>query len=103
MKPNATPPIEPPKEHNFPCPECHSGMMRLKYLTYFTWLNDELITVPNFPAWVCDMCGKREYDTRAISWLNTMLSPATGNRPSLLRKNRPQRLTGASPEPNELH
>lgn len=59
------------------CPECVSGLMHLRYLTYFTWLNDELITVPNFPAWVCDLCGRREYDSRAITWLNALLSPET--------------------------
>ena len=52
------------------CPECRSGVMRLRYITYFTWLNQELITVPNFPAWVCDMCGRRDYDSRAVNWLN---------------------------------
>jgi YgiT-type zinc finger domain-containing protein len=62
------------------CPECISGIMRLRYLTYFTWLNDELITVPNFPAWVCDVCGRREYDHRAVSWLNTLLNPEAGSR-----------------------
>ena len=51
-----------------------AGMRRLQYLTYFTWFRDQLITVPNFPAWVCDICGRREYDLRAISWLNTLLT-----------------------------
>ena len=53
----------------FPCTECAAGVMHLQHITYFTWLGEELITVPNFPAWVCDMCGRREYDERAISWL----------------------------------
>ena len=52
--------------------------MHLRYLTYFTWLDEELVTVPNFPAWVCDVCGQREYDQRAISWLTAMLNPETG-------------------------
>lgn len=72
------------------CPECHTGILHLQYLTYFTWLNDELITVPNFPAWVCDVCGKREYDTHAISWLNMLLSPTTGSKPGPRRKNLPR-------------
>lgn len=63
-----------------PCPECQRGIVRLHYLTYFTWLNEELITVPNFPAWVCDMCGRRDYDPHAIKWLNTLLNPGTGRR-----------------------
>lgn len=62
------------------CSECQTGILHLQYLTYFTWLNEELITVPNFPAWVCDVCGRREYDYRAITWLNTLLSPDAGRR-----------------------
>ena len=53
-------------------------MMRLRFITYFTWLDEELVTVPNFPAWVCDVCGKREYDERAVNWLTTLLSPNAG-------------------------
>lgn len=60
------------------CNECQAGMMQVHYITYFTWLNEELITVPNFPAWVCDVCGRREYDERAISWLTLLLSPSAG-------------------------
>jgi YgiT-type zinc finger domain-containing protein len=68
------------------CLECKAGVMRLQYITYFTWLDQELITVPNFPAWICDMCGRREYDSRAINWLNTLLNPATGRKPSIRRR-----------------
>jgi len=66
---------------SYPCPECQAGVVRLKHITYFTWLNDELITVPNFPAWVCDLCGKREYDQRAIAWLTMLLNPNAGSSP----------------------
>lgn len=68
------------------CPECQTGKVYLQYLTYFTWLNDELVTVPNFPAWVCDVCGRREYDGRAVLWLNTLLSPETGRRKPARRR-----------------
>jgi YgiT-type zinc finger domain-containing protein len=61
------------------CSECQSGAMHLEHITYFTWLNEELITVPNFPAWICDLCGRREYDARAVAWLNMLLSPDTGS------------------------
>lgn len=62
----------------YPCRECHAGMMQPRYLTYFTWLGSELITVPHFPAWICDVCGKREYDEKAIQWLNMLLDPNAG-------------------------
>lgn len=53
--------------------------MHLHYVTYFTWLGDELITVSNFPAWVCDVCGRREYDTHAMNQLNLLLNPNAGH------------------------
>lgn len=62
------------------CLECQTGVLRFQHLTYFTWLNRELITVPNFPAWVCDVCGRRQYDARAITWLNTILDPKAGEK-----------------------
>ncbi|MBN1146253.1 MAG: YgiT-type zinc finger protein [Anaerolineales bacterium] len=78
------------------CTECQTGVLRMQYLTYFTWLNEELVTVPNFPAWVCDVCGRREYDRRAILWLNTLLSHEVGRhsttrrRPGTARVNQPR-------------
>ncbi len=68
------------------CSECQTGVLRLEYLTYFTWLNDELITVPNFPAWVCDVCGRREYDNRAITRLNTLLNHEIGRKANSRRR-----------------
>src|SRR5512140_982662 len=79
-------PLEP-----LPCTECQAGVMRLDFITYFTWLADELITVPNFPAWICDVCGKREYDPRALNQLNLLLSPSAGQPTSRRPLSRPRR------------
>lgn len=79
------------------CPECRAGVLRLHFLTYFTWLNQELITVPNFPSWVCDVCGRREYDSRAIVWLNTLLHPSAGRRASYRRRSGPPRADRIQP------
>lgn len=68
-------PVESP---SLPCTECSAGMMHPVLITYFTWLGEELIIVPRFPAWVCDICGRREYDARAISHLDTLLDPNAG-------------------------
>ena len=89
-----------PKE-SFPCSECQAGMMHLQHLTYFTWLDEELVTVPNFPAWVCDMCGRREYDAQAISWLTTILNPETGKASTSKRRPRPtlKKQSGTRPTP----
>jgi len=75
---NETPNKQQEEAPVFPCNECQVGSMRLTYITYFTWLDEELVTVPGFPAWVCDMCGKREYDDRAVNWLTALLSPNAG-------------------------
>jgi YgiT-type zinc finger domain-containing protein len=67
------------RPESLPCNECPAGIMHLRHITYFTWLGEELITVPHFPAWVCDICGKREFDGRAIAWLSMLLSPDAGS------------------------
>ena len=85
---------------SFPCNECAAGIMHMRQITYFTWLGEELITVPNFPAWVCDMCGKREYDERAIAWLTMLLNPNAGKPTQRLkRKPRPGTTTQTFPNP----
>jgi YgiT-type zinc finger domain-containing protein len=83
------------------CTECQTGVLRLRYLTYFTWLNDELITVPNFPSWVCDVCGRREYDGHAVTWLNTLLNPETGRHSSVRRKPSAPRTARPQPRPGD--
>jgi YgiT-type zinc finger domain-containing protein len=83
----------------FPCTECQAGVMRLDYITYFTWLGEELITVPNFPAWICDVCGRREYDEKAISWLTMLLNPNAG-KPTGRRKPSRRRLPHSPARPS---
>jgi len=60
------------------CTECQMGQMRQRFVTYLTWLGEEMITVPDFPAWVCDVCGRRDYDPRAMGRLNLLLNPGAG-------------------------
>jgi YgiT-type zinc finger domain-containing protein len=72
MNDNLTPTVQP-------CSGCQAGQMHLRHITYFTWLGDELITVSNFPAWVCDLCGRREYDPHAMNQLNLLLNPNAGH------------------------
>ncbi|MCS7010205.1 MAG: YgiT-type zinc finger protein [Anaerolineales bacterium] len=88
----------------YPCHECQAGVMRLQFVTYFTWLDQELITVPNFPAWVCDVCGRREYDQRALASLQVMLNPEAG-RPvqssKRLRRSPPQKTKEIRPSSHE--
>ena len=81
------------------CHECQAGVMRLKFVAYFTWLEDELITVPNFPAWVCDVCGRREYDEKSISWLTMLLNPNAG-KPTGRKRVRARTARRSAPRPS---
>lgn len=82
-----------------PCAQCGAGIMQPRLITYFTWLGEELITVPNFPAWVCDVCGRRDYDEKSISWLTMLLDPNAG-KPTRKRKTPPPaRPRPGSPRP----
>lgn len=76
-------------EKNFSCPECHVGMMHAKRVTYYTNIQNELITVQNFPAWICDVCGRREYDLQSIHWLNMFLDPNAGKPTQAKRRKTP--------------
>ena len=49
--------------------------MRDRAATYYTWIGDEIITVPEFPCAVCDVCGRREWDETAIHNLKIILRP----------------------------
>jgi len=60
------------------CRDCQTGKLRRKFVTYTTWMGEELITVPDFPAWVCDVCGRCEYDMYALNRLSLILSPTVG-------------------------
>lgn len=81
----------------FQCSHCAAGMMRLNYITYFTWLDNELVMVPGFPAWICDVCAKREYDDRAVHWLTALLSPNAGQTTI---RSKPQRRVPGSKLPH---
>jgi YgiT-type zinc finger domain-containing protein len=72
------------------CRECQSGKMNQRFVTYLTWIGDELITVPDFPAWVCDVCGRCEYDGRALNRLSLLLSPNAGRPTNEGRNFRPK-------------
>ncbi len=79
-------------DYTFPCNECQAGQMRRVFVTYFTWLGEELITVPDFPAWKCDVCGRREYDMHALNQLSLLLNPNAGTPTRNKHRSQPQKL-----------
>lgn len=61
-----------------PCLNCQGGIKHLRSATLMTWLGNDLITVPNFPAWICDICGHRSFDSHALAQLSMLLNPDAG-------------------------
>jgi YgiT-type zinc finger domain-containing protein len=93
-----TPVPEKPPEP-VPCSECQAGLMRMRFITYLTWLGEELVLVPNFPAWICDVCGRREYDEKSLSWLSMLLNPDAG-KPTAEKPTAPRRAPTPAQHPS---
>ncbi len=74
--------------------------MHRDFVTYFTWIGDDLVTVPDFPAWVCDVCHRREYDVQALNQLSLMLSPNAG-KPSPRPRPMPRPVERKNPRPSQ--
>jgi YgiT-type zinc finger domain-containing protein len=73
------------KKRSYPCRECQVGALQPRPVSYFTVQDGQLISVPDFPAWVCDVCGSTEYDSSALAELHAMLE---ANRQSLRPRRR---------------
>jgi len=78
------------------CPECQVGKYNLKLVTYYTYLGSELITVPDFPCWVCDVCKRQDYDQKALSQVYMMLSSNLGKPLERGRKTKSSKITQSS-------
>lgn len=63
------------------CPECRVGHLQSGTAFYGRWVGDTFLTIPDFPAWICDVCGNREYDHLALHDLKATLGgPISGGR-----------------------
>lgn len=49
------------------CPQCHVGLLHPRKVMFFGTHRGEPVSVPNVPAWVCDVCRYREFDGVALS------------------------------------
>jgi YgiT-type zinc finger domain-containing protein len=60
------------------CPHCQAGNLNLKRVVYARWYGAQFVTIPNFPAWVCDVCGSLEYDGAALEQVRLVLGREAG-------------------------
>ncbi len=60
------------------CPHCHTGKLELQNVVFVQQHGPGTTIVDRIPALVCDACGDKSYDTRALETLQRLLwSPAT--------------------------
>lgn len=79
------------------CPECQVGKFQLKKITYYTFLGEELITVPDFPCWVCNVCKHYEYDQKALNQVYMVLNANLGKPVTRGRKRKTSKLSNSRP------
>lgn len=81
----------------FVCPHCQMGTLRPKPVIFAHWFEGQFIVIPNFPGWVCDICGEREYDAAALERLEMSLGPEADFRREMSRRARRSRVPPETP------
>jgi len=72
----------------YTCPHCQTGSLHPQFVVFAHWFEGQFITIPNFPGWVCDICGAREYDSAALEQLEMILGPEADLRRETSRRTR---------------
>lgn len=92
--------LMPPDAHALPaaaCPHCQAGNLTLRRMVYARWYGAQFVTVPNFPSWVCDVCGALEYDRAALEQVRMILGREARSAPEPAR--RPASAPATAPHP----
>ena len=55
------------------CPHCHTGKLELQKVVFVQQHGPGTIIVDHIPALICDACGDKSYDTRALETLQRLL------------------------------
>ena len=89
--PNSDPAPEPEAPQapaTYVCPHCQTGTLHLRRVVFAHWHGGQFITIPNFPGWVCDVCGEREYDSVALDQVQTILGAEQDLRRATSRRSK---------------
>lgn len=55
------------------CPRCQIGNLQPVTATYTAVQNGMLLSVPNMPAWQCDICQYQEFDFDALGRVEALV------------------------------
>jgi YgiT-type zinc finger domain-containing protein len=75
------------------CEECRIGRYRPITLSYLHALGQQMLIIPNAPAYVCDVCKSRHYDPfflDTLDFLLARLAPMTAVKPAVQQPALPQ-------------
>lgn len=61
---------------HFVCPVCHLGHLDLRLTVYVRLFGETLIHVPNMPAWECDVCHHRQFESASIQRIEMLVGQA---------------------------
>jgi len=56
------------------CPHCYFGRIRPGKRSFAARTNGKPLMVPDFPAWICDVCGFTIYDPASLLNLQRLLT-----------------------------
>ena len=56
------------------CYECRIGHYQPICQTYHSWLGEQFITVPDAPAFLCDVCGHTFFDPHFMRRMDTLIA-----------------------------
>lgn len=87
------------------CPNCQMGRLDLQLTTFIQLYGETLVSVPNTPAWVCDICHSQQIDPESIQRLELLIgqtgAPPNRYQPISARRklNRPDPKAALIPRP----
>jgi hypothetical protein len=64
----------------YPCPHCQVGHCQRSTTPYLGVHGNTLVSVPDMPIWMCDICGHFEYEREALLRLETLMTTPTPRR-----------------------
>ncbi|MFQ5398739.1 MAG: hypothetical protein ACE5E7_03985 [Anaerolineae bacterium] len=59
------------------CEKCRIGRCHQSLVPYITRINEQLLVIPNTPAYTCDICGHLAYDVVFINQIYLLLDHLT--------------------------
>jgi YgiT-type zinc finger domain-containing protein len=62
------------------CPHCYFGRIQPGKRSFSARTNGKPVMVPDFPAWICDVCGFTIYDPASLMNLQRLLTNPTKPR-----------------------